>query len=98
MSFFTHDRRVTLLTLTTALPAIALSVALLWIGDYSTLVRVTALVLITHYFGEAAAQGFLHTTTGIALFAVALVLTIGLDVALRAIIRRRDMRKRRSPT
>jgi len=44
-SFLTHDRRVTFLTLTTALPAIALSITLLWLGDYSTLVRVTALVL-----------------------------------------------------
>ena len=45
MAFFTHDRRVTLLTLTTALPAIALSITLLWLGEYSTLVRMTALVL-----------------------------------------------------
>src|SRR6186713_2392436 len=45
MSFFTHDRRITLLTMTTALPAIALCGVLLWLGDYSTLVRVTALVL-----------------------------------------------------
>ena len=41
MSFFTHDRRITLLTMTTALPAIALCVVLLWVGNYSTLVRVT---------------------------------------------------------
>jgi len=44
-SFFTHDRRITLLTMTTALPAIALCVVLLWVGNYSTLVRVTAVVL-----------------------------------------------------
>src|SRR6188474_3409685 len=47
MAFFTHDRRVTFLTMTTALPAIALCAVLLWLGDYSTLVRVTALVLAT---------------------------------------------------
>ena len=47
MSFFTHDRRITLLTMTTALPAIALCAVLLWLGNYSTLVRVTALVLAT---------------------------------------------------
>ena len=47
MSIFTHDRRITLLTMTTALPAIALCAVLLWLGDYSTLVRVTALVLAT---------------------------------------------------
>lgn len=78
--------------------ALLLMLLILPVAVFTNLLRVTALVLITHYFGEAAAQGFLHTTTGIALFAVALVLTIGLDVALRAIIRRRDMRKRRSPT
>lgn len=76
--------------------ALLLMVLILPVAVFTNLLRVTALVLITHYFGEAAAQGFLHTTTGIALFAVALVLTIGLDVALRAIIRRRDLRKRRS--
>jgi hypothetical protein len=33
MSIFTHDRRITLLTMTTALPAIALCAVLLWLGN-----------------------------------------------------------------
>ena len=45
-SFLTHDRRITLLTLATGLPAIALAIALLWTGQLSTPVRVSAAVLV----------------------------------------------------
>jgi PAS domain S-box-containing protein len=45
-AFFTHDRRVTLLTLATGLPALALATGLLFVGEYSTPVRVTALVFV----------------------------------------------------
>lgn len=72
--------------------ALGLMLLILPIAVITNLIRVTALVLITHYFGEAAAQGFLHTTTGIALFAVALGLMIAADVALRAIVQRRGLR------
>jgi PAS domain S-box-containing protein len=44
-SFLTHDRRITLLTLATGLPALAVAMALLWFGSYSTLVRVTAAIV-----------------------------------------------------
>jgi PAS domain S-box-containing protein len=45
-AFLTHDRRITLLALATGLPAIALAAVLLWVGPYSTPVRVTAGVLV----------------------------------------------------
>jgi len=41
MAFLTHDRRVLLLTLATALPAVSIVIVLLWIGAYSTPIRVT---------------------------------------------------------
>lgn len=43
------------------------------------IVRVTALILLTYYAGDAVAQGFLHATTGIVLFALALAAMFGLD-------------------
>lgn len=43
------------------------------------IVRVTALILLTYYAGDAAAQGFLHATTGIVLFALALGAMFGID-------------------
>jgi len=46
-SLLTHDRRITLLTMATGLPALALALGLLWFGSYSTLVRVTAALLVT---------------------------------------------------
>jgi exosortase len=49
------------------------------VAVFSNFVRVVALVLITYYFGEAAAQGFLHDFAGLTLFLVALISIIGLD-------------------
>jgi nitrogen fixation/metabolism regulation signal transduction histidine kinase len=43
---FTYDRRVTLLALATGLPGAGLALLLLWAGDYSSLVRFTATVLV----------------------------------------------------
>ena len=53
-------------------------------------IRILALVAITCRFGDAAAQGFLHMTTGLVLFAVALLLIFGLDSLIGRILRRRD--------
>lgn len=52
------------------------------------ILRVIALVLITYYFGDAAAQGFLHGTTGLVLFTLALLLMIGIDAILRRLFPR----------
>lgn len=66
--------------------ALMLMVFILPIAVLTNIVRVTLLVLITYYMGDAAAQGFLHMTTGIILFAIALVLMVGLDGLLRRVL------------
>ena len=48
----------------------------------ANIVRVLALVLITYYLGDEAAQGFLHDFSGILLFLVALFLLVGLHAVL----------------
>ena len=54
----------------------------------ANVVRVVVLALVTLHFGDAAGQGFLHGFAGLTLFAVALVLIIGLDWLLgRSIFR-----------
>lgn len=59
--------------------ALLLVACILPVAILTNLLRVVALVLITHWFGDAAAQGFLHVTAGIALFAVALGIIFALD-------------------
>src|SRR3546814_9050917 len=44
------------------------------IAVLANMVRITLLVLLTYYFGDAVAQGFLHSTAGFLLFALALAL------------------------
>ena len=46
------------------------------VAIFSNFIRVMVLVLITYYFGEAAAQGFLHDFAGLTLFLVALLTII----------------------
>lgn len=45
-------------------------------------VRVAALVLLTYYFGDAVAQGFLHKFAGMVTFTSALLLIFAIDGAL----------------
>jgi len=54
------------------------------ISFVSNVGRVICLVLITYYFGDEAGQGFAHGFAGMVLFAIALVLTYGLDRLLAA--------------
>lgn len=56
--------------------------SILPIAYIANLLRVTALVLITYYLGDAAGQGFLHDFAGLTEFAVALVSLFGLDSLL----------------
>ena len=54
----------------------------LWIipvAMLANLVRVLALVLITFYWGNAAAQGYLHSTAGLVMFATALIGIFAVD-------------------
>lgn len=69
--------------------AVFLGMAILPIAVITNILRVTALILLTYYAGDEVAQGFLHVTTGVVLFAVALGLTILLDKVIQAILARR---------
>jgi exosortase B len=68
---------------------------MLWIVPVAllaNLVRVIILVLITYHFGNAAAQGFLHSTAGLVMFATALLgifLVDGLMTPVRRMLTRK---------
>lgn len=69
----------------------------LWIipvAIFANIIRIIALVLITYYFGDAAAQGFLHSTAGLLLFVTAL-LGIFLIDSLMSPVRRLLSRERK---
>jgi len=54
------------------------------ISIITNILRVMCLILITYYYGDGAAQGFLHDTAGFALFGCALLLLAWLDSLLHA--------------
>ena len=66
-----------------------LGAAILPIAVLVNIVRVMALILLTYYAGDEVAQGFLHVTTGVVLFAAALGLTLLLDKVLHRFIQER---------
>jgi exosortase len=49
------------------------------IAILANIVRICVLILLTYFFGDAVAQGFLHFTAGILLFATALGLVFAVD-------------------
>jgi exosortase len=49
------------------------------IAVLANFIRVLILILITYYFGEAAAQGFLHDFAGLLTFAAALATLMGIE-------------------
>ena len=69
-----------------------LGAAILPIAVLVNIVRVMALILMTYYAGDEVAQGFLHVTTGVVLFAAALGLTLLLDRVLHKFIDERRAR------
>jgi exosortase len=60
---------------------IVIALAAIPVAVISNFVRVAALVLITYYFGDAAAQGFLHDFAGLVMFSVALLTIFAIDQA-----------------
>lgn len=57
----------------------------LWIipvAIFANVVRIIVLVLITYYMGDAAAQGFLHSTAGMLMFITALLGIFAVDSAM----------------
>jgi exosortase B len=61
-----------------------LALCIVPISFASNVIRVIILVLVTYYMGDEAGQGFVHGFAGMVLFAVALVLTYGMDRLLAA--------------
>lgn len=53
------------------------------------IVRVVVLILLTYHYGDAVAQGFLHVTAGLILFAAAVLLTFGVDLLMQRFVRLR---------
>jgi exosortase B len=64
------------------LRAIVMLLAIWPIAFAANVVRVIALVLVTYYLGDEAAQGFLHGFSGILLFLVSLFLLFGIHALL----------------
>jgi exosortase len=52
------------------------------VAIFSNFIRVIALVLITYYMGDAAAQGFLHDFAGLTVFLIALLTIFGADALI----------------
>jgi exosortase len=63
------------------------------IAVLANMVRIMTLVLITYFFGDAAAQGFLHVGAGVLLFLIALLMVFGVDHLLLAISGRFNRQK-----
>jgi exosortase len=68
--------------------AALLASATIPIAIAGNIVRIMTLILLTYYFGDAVAQGFLHTVAGIFLFAVDLLLVFALDALLWRVLPR----------
>jgi exosortase/archaeosortase family protein len=60
---------------------------------FANFVRVLILIMITYYFGEAAAQGFLHDLAGLTLFVIALTTLFMLDHLFSPLLRRQTSRR-----
>lgn len=59
--------------------AVLLFAAIIPIAIGANLIRVVALILVTHYFGDRVAQGLFHDLAGIMLFALSLAMMVAVD-------------------
>lgn len=59
------------------------------IAVIANMLRVATLVLLTYFFGDEVAQGFLHMAAGVFLFAAALLMIFGVDALLAWVAARR---------
>lgn len=60
------------------------------IAVIANIIRVATLVLLTYFFGDAVAQGFLHMAAGLLLFTSALLLVFLVDNLMSYVLRRRE--------
>jgi exosortase len=58
------------------------------IAILANIVRIMVLVLLTYFAGDAVAQGFLHVTAGLFVFAVALIMVFLVDHVASAVLKR----------
>jgi exosortase B len=65
-----------------ALRTVALLAGIVPIAILANILRVAVLVLVTHHFGEDAAQGFMHGFAGMVVFVSAFVLLLAWDWAV----------------
>jgi exosortase B len=63
--------------------------SILPIAFIANVVRVLLLALVTYYYGDAAAQSFLHGVAGLILVTAALLLVLALDGGLTRVVRAR---------
>jgi exosortase len=70
--------------------AALLLVAVIPIAIIANIIRVFGLISITYFMGDAAAQGFMHATTGMVLFALGLLLIMAFDQVLSRFMRKTD--------
>lgn len=73
--------------------ALLLVLMILPVALFSNLLRVLILILVTFYFGEAAAQGFVHEFAGLLMFVVALGAMFVVDGLLRRLWGRAMVRR-----
>lgn len=58
---------------------LVIAAAAIPVAVISNFIRVLALVLITYYFGDAVAQGFIHDFAGLFMFSIALLTVFAID-------------------
>ena len=63
--------------------AVVLALGIIPIAIAANLIRVILLILITYWFGDGVAQGFVHGFAGMTMYAIALASVLGLDTLLR---------------
>lgn len=59
-----------------------LLLAIIPIAILANIIRVVALITITYFLGDAVAQGFMHSTTGMVMFVLGLLLIMAFDQVL----------------
>ena len=74
------------------LHSLILVVFIVPIAVVANIVRIIALILMTYAFGDEVAQGILHPTAGLVLFALALMMIFGVDelIGMLPALRRRS--------
>ncbi|MBN8848686.1 MAG: exosortase V [Sphingomonas sp.] len=63
--------------------ALLLVALIIPVAVFVNILRVIALILLTYYYGDAVAQGFMHVTTGLVLFVFAIGAIFVIDRALQ---------------